>query len=659
MNLRLLGIGAVLLAFLIRLFLSANTPLSVLYHAGHDDGWYITRAINLLTGNWLGPFSQYTLMKGPGYPAFVALSAASGVPLTVCHGLFQFLAIGIAAYAVGCLSGQRAIGWGAFCILVFLPACYDPGLQRVLRDQIYWAQTLIVLSTAAIALLAPPATRLPHLVLSAISGLVLGWTWLTREEGLWLVPALGLLILGELLRSWLAGRVQTMRLALPVGGIVAGFAATQIAFMTANFAAYGSFTSVDFNESNFQAALKALQSIDDGHRIDYVPVNATALDLAARHSPTFAPVAGALKPGGAAFKWEQGGCQIYKVTCGNIAGGWFVWALRDAAALNGFYKSPAIASEKFGLIADEINSACRSGALTCRAGIFSYIPPMTWAQWTSVPKRAADAIQIVLLRTPIGTGLRNSVPDTTVAGLAVPWYFLNYPKTVPPAGINLTISGWYYDPHSSAWPNISVVDVHGNAVKTSVTRAASPDLVTNFGNPQAGNNRFTAQVYCSQACSLRLRPAEGPRLTVPLMLSTGHTSRTSDGGAILYIDFVVSTENGAFLYDKRSEIALLITHWLSILYSWAMPLLLVLGAFSFVAALIRASFKRQIDAVTIAAMASYALVAARIAIMAIVDASSFPAIRLDYLVPAAYAAALAAILSISAFLRPFLAKETE
>jgi hypothetical protein len=113
------------------------------------------------------------------------------------------------------------------------------------------------------------------------------------------------------------------------------------------------------------------------------------------------------------------------------------------------------------------------------------------------------------------------------------------------------------------------------------------------------------------------------------------------------------------LHDKRSEIALLITNWLGVVYSWALPVLVALGALSFAATLIRAYFRRQIDAVTIAAMACYALVAARIAIVAIVDASSFPAIRLDYLVPATYAAAVAAILSISAFLRPLSAKETD
>lgn len=659
MHLRLLAIGIVLLAFLIRLFLNANTPLSVLYHAGHDDGWFISRAINLLTGNWLGPFNQYTLMKGPGYPAFVALSAASGVPLTVCHGLLQFLAIGVTAYAVGRISGQRTIGWSAFCILAFLPACYDPRLQRVLRDQIYWAQTLLFLSTAAIVLLAPPATRLAQLALSTTSGLVQGWTWLTREEGLWLMPALILLIVGELLRSWLAGRAQTMRLALAVGGVLAGFATVQIAFMTANHVAYGSFTSVDFNEPNFQAALRALQSIDDGHRIDYVPVNVAALDLAAKQSPTFAPVAGALMPGGAAFKWERSGCTRYKATCGNIAGGWFVWALRDAAALNGFYESPAIASEKFGLIADEIKSACRSGALTCRAGIFSYIPPMTWAQWASVPEGVATAMQTVLMQAPIEPTLRDNVPGTTVAGVAVPWYFLNYPKIVPPAGIGLRISGWFHDPRSSVWPEIRVVDANGNAVKASITRAASPDIVAEFGNPGAGNNRFIAEANCSQACSLNVRPGGGPPLTIPLVLSTGASSRTTDRGAVLYIDSIVSTENPALLHDKRSEIALLITNWLGVVYSWALPVLVALGALSFAATLIRAYFRRQIDAVTIAAMACYALVAARIAIVAIVDASSFPAIRLDYLVPATYAAAVAAILSISAFLRPLSAKETD
>ena len=48
-----------------------------------DDRLYLRTASYLAQGRWLGPFDQFTLLKGPAYPAFVAAMYRSGVPLKV------------------------------------------------------------------------------------------------------------------------------------------------------------------------------------------------------------------------------------------------------------------------------------------------------------------------------------------------------------------------------------------------------------------------------------------------------------------------------------------------------------------------------------------------------------------------------------------------
>src|SRR5689334_10252265 len=58
---------------------AVHTPLSVLAGAPHDDGLYMLLGTYLSQGWWLGPYSQFTLMKGPGYPAFLALGNVLGL----------------------------------------------------------------------------------------------------------------------------------------------------------------------------------------------------------------------------------------------------------------------------------------------------------------------------------------------------------------------------------------------------------------------------------------------------------------------------------------------------------------------------------------------------------------------------------------------------
>ena len=61
----------------------------------------------------------------------------------------------------------------------------------------------------------------------------------------------------------------------------------------------------------------------------------------------------------------QSGCAWYPWTCGDSAGGWFFWALRDTAAQEGHYETPAATGEFFGRLRDQVVTACHQGFLAC------------------------------------------------------------------------------------------------------------------------------------------------------------------------------------------------------------------------------------------------------------------------------------------------------
>lgn len=236
-----------------RVWLVFNLPIRLLPSDVHEDGQFIRIAADPASGIWLGKFNQLALLKGPGYPFFLAVTSFSGLPLSASHALFQTVAISVTAWAVFRLTRSHASAAATFIALAFCPV--GLALHRVLPDQIYWAQTLLAFSLFAIILLTPPRRRAIAAIVAG-RGLVFGWTWLTAENSLWFMPALAFLTVGAIFRIR-NDRDELLALLQNFGVAIAGFVALNVAFLAANFNAYGSPMGVGerYFTSNFASAL--------------------------------------------------------------------------------------------------------------------------------------------------------------------------------------------------------------------------------------------------------------------------------------------------------------------------------------------------------------------------------------------------------------------
>jgi hypothetical protein len=634
-------------AVAVRLFLVLNLPIQIWPYAVHDDGLFMRLATNIASGHWLGEFNQFTLMKGPGYPLFLAVTSLSSLPLSATHALFQIVAILVTAWAVFRLTRSLGVAVATFLGLIFFPVGFV--LQRVNRDQIYWAQTLLILSLFAIVLLAPPRNRSAAMTIAVLAGLVLGWAWLTREEGVWFLPGLGLLAAGAVLLVQ-KKRDKLLAVARNISFAAFGFTAVNATFMVGNLIAYGSFVGVDFKEHGFTSALNALQDVDVGPIIPYLPVSSAARSEAARVSPTFAPLSVALAPGGPLSGWGSFGCEIYKQTCGDIAGGWFLWALRDAAALNGFYKDPKTAAERFGEIANEIKAACSDGRLRCHRRWVTFLPRMTGQQWASLPRTLLDAVEMIAL-PPLPTA---EAPSSSTSVISEDfdryWTFLNNPRveTIDPSA-EVTVLGWYYDSQSAQWPVFKAYGEGGQVIPFSETRQASADLQRHFSDVGAGYNRFQIRFRCPNTCAIGALTSSPPELR--LALDRDRPLSVASGSAQLYVDSVSGGAYAKRINNVTDEFAANVRGGLSRLYLRLLPLLLCAGLIAAIAASWRAIRTRSLAPLLPTALAAWALVATRIVILALIHASSFPAINISYSAPAQYAAVVAAFLSIAAVAR--------
>lgn len=108
---------------LLYVFVSVHTPITVLAHKPHDDGLFMSLGAYLSEGRWLGPFNQYTLMKGPGYAAFLALNNWLGTPISLSHALFHCMAVTLFAIVAHRFAGSIVLSGLLFTLLLWHPVC--------------------------------------------------------------------------------------------------------------------------------------------------------------------------------------------------------------------------------------------------------------------------------------------------------------------------------------------------------------------------------------------------------------------------------------------------------------------------------------------------------------------------------------------------------
>lgn len=625
---------AVVALSLLYLSLATHDPVSVLANASDDDQWNYLRALSLAKGHWLGRYSQLTLMKGPGYPFFLAANFLIGAPVTLTQALFHIAASLLFARAIFSLAGSQLLGAAVFFLLLFHPAALP---TRLIRDDIYLDQALLYFAALIHALFLAHSQR-RRILWAFGAGLALAWLWVTREEGVWILPPTAVVI---------GARLWKDRSYLKSTGVLAGVMAVALALISVvNFAAYRTWSIVDLQGRSYANAVNALQSVRVGEPIPYTPVPAKVRAQVYEISPTFAT----LKPYFESYGrvWTKPGCAVYPSTCGDYAGGWFVWAFRDAVASTGHYASASDAAAFYDRIAGEVQTACRTGRLVCRKGLVAFMPSMTSQQWATVPAKVKLMAEMLLGQT-----------DTPHAGdsegdpwqLDAMWRFEGLPRrTRAAAERTRSLSGWFYGPRAP-WIQLRCPGA-GSAQVTPVAQLTSTDLSVHFGDARAQDRRFSIKTVPDPACAIQLAGAgpQDPKLSYTALLA--HRDQKFGGGQI-YIDSFGADEGGA-----ASDAAVYrVIDVLARLLKAVTPVLAVGAAVAWLVHLVQiARGAVPMDGFLVVLHALWLGIACRAAILILIDLSAFPGIVPTYVAALIPLTAVALLMTLSLPFRPPAAK---
>jgi hypothetical protein len=348
-------------AVVLKLYLVAAQPIVAIGGAGHDDRLFLQLAEHLVRGEWLGPYSQFTLMKGPMFSLFIATSFLAGVPLPLALHLL---------YLAGCVLLTRALrpvlGRGAalavFLLLWWNPMTYEQVvLGRVLRQNFYTPVTLLFLAGGVALATRQAAPRAIRLAWGALLGGSAAALWLTREETVWIAPTAIVLVLAAGWISWRNGtRIRPLMAPLGLAALLGGGAIATVCGM--NLRHYGWFGTVEFRAPEFLAAYGSLQRVQSSYTVRYVPVTREAREKLYAISPAFAELRPSLEGDiGRGWMITSSPWTGTPVAEREIAGGWFMWALRDAVVAAGHGQTARAALDFYGRIAAEVNAACEDG----------------------------------------------------------------------------------------------------------------------------------------------------------------------------------------------------------------------------------------------------------------------------------------------------------
>ena len=624
-----------------------HTPLTLYPIEPHDDGLFMSLGRSLAEGHWLGRYSEFTLMKGPGYPAFLAVANWLGISASLAHALAYCAAVIFFVAIAHRFIKSHLISGLLFVLLLWQLLPTTVYMDRILREQIGGSQLLFLFAAAIGALFYSGEITKRRLLLAALTGFFLGWFWLTREEAIWVVPGAIMLVAATAFRAFRIRRLREFAGTLVM--VIAIFASIQVGFRAINWAVYGKFVGVDFKEANFQRALRTIDSVRSGGTKAFVSITHAAMKQVDAVSPAFASLAPYFN--GPGKGWEGLGCRVYPSACGEIGSGWFMWALRGAAATTGHYSSPAEASAFFGRIADEISAACARGALACEPQLIAEMPPVNWADVIGrIPSLYAQAFDYLLFIHP---PLQFNPSSGSEAQLDAVLRFLNYPLYTRPSNfasaVSYNISGWYYKSgHTWFWATVKAPN--GSLADVRLERNASPDMQTGFKDPDASHQRFSLSTRCNDDCTLELH-SQDDEIIQKKLSEFRHSPISFDvGKGHIHIENTITVDSAGTtqLIDVASgRVRQAVLKY----YAYVLMPILVLGAILFMVTSLL-YWRRMLGNVSYTiALCSWVLIVVRVSLIVLVAATSFPALYPHYLWPAQLLLVTGALFSLAAWLQ--------
>ena len=369
-----------------------------------------------MDGQWLGPWNELTTSKGPLHSILAAIGFRAGLHVYAYKRFFYLIAS--SAFVATALRGSRH--WVRILVLAALLSdpfqCGEGGLRN-LREGTYIPIQMIGFGLGIYSLdLWRKNMRLSKDFLASVAGMAFsfGLLMVTREARsiVWIELLLWLVIIAALsCRQSASWRMRWLAVLVCAVIVFAGGMAPIQALRMINNQAYGAPISNSLEEGSFPLFYGKIvsASLIGETPVPRVPLStrtmAVPIEESGRHGGKVASILQGLDP-----SWKKIGCSLYPETCGQFAGGWLQWALRQSLASKLMLPKDERAFQDFAqAAADEMVEICRtSSRVSCDPRAERYLTPMS--RWgfrnpaTELMKEASNIFGLTLIPRPFPQG---------------------------------------------------------------------------------------------------------------------------------------------------------------------------------------------------------------------------------------------------------------
>lgn len=630
-------------AIFLYIFIVTGNPISALTYASHDDALFFRGLENILRGEWLGQYDNLTLAKGPMLSIISAFSSVLGMNAKIFEAFIYLVAAGTLFFIARQIGLPFAAAATLFTFILFNPYLYSGG-NRYHRDFLYSSFAILTVALAIGAI--STSNKRAGIFLTAGIGIFAGFAFLTREEDIWIIATLGtLFVIGALISVLRRGFLDVLgkwRIVILRAFIASwAFAAIVSPVILTNHFAYGNATVSEFRSSEFRSAMGALGRVGNIHPSGYVPVPQGSLEEVFRVAPVTAGVKEHWQRVGT--EWSIFGSDLIPAYPTEVAGGWFAWAFRDAAAAAGHHSSASVARDFYAQLAKEVNSACDEGILTCRRQRASLAPEFTAER---LPSLISASWKALLYTISMKGGEVIAARSTGEITALMRWNQLIGPVVIENVMIDpskeFLIGGWVANMKGYEPVITTLTDSPINIINR--TTSTGTDVIAHFeelGSKGVGAVRFSMIVKClGEGCALSVITEDGKQQ----IISLNQLVKGQKGAMMLkppfvgYFDVVdqdLQTSPSSILSPRRFEdIRLNIASSGVKLLHVIVPIFVITATIGMLLYLMRWHQHRCCDWLFVLAAASATAVIGRSVIIAYIDISSWQAISLYYLGPA-------------------------
>lgn len=396
---------------ILKQLLVIGLPLFAHAGAGHDDRLMINMANALINGEWLGDYSEKTLVKGLFFPLLLTINHILGIPYSIGIPGFYSLACVIFIFGIKRLFPTDFPLYLIFMALIFNPISFaDETFLRVYRNSVTAAQALIVIGCMFAIYLNRFEKPWIQLLWALGAGGGLASLWHTREDGIWIIPLVMGVIVITCLSIFFNKEEQKWQKArsILISWIPIGILMLSVMIISGiNYAQYGIYTTNELNNSNFTQAIKLIYAVKPNEDINRTSVPRSSVEKIYAVSPTLNSIRDQLDASLDRWSWYEKDAKVRQVE-----DGFFFWALREAVANSGYYENAGKANAFYQKVADELSAGFEKGELMKRPTMPSALmSPWRDAYWEALPAAFFRTMDYVVGYEAIETTMTDSIDD--------------------------------------------------------------------------------------------------------------------------------------------------------------------------------------------------------------------------------------------------------